>query len=153
MAVIRNRKIGFVFQSFNLISTMTALRNVELPMVYAGVARAERRERALAALDLVGLGDRITHKPSQLSGGQAQRVAIARALVGAPALVLADEPTGNLDSASVAEVMGVFHSLNNAGRTVVLITHDPEVAVHAQRTVVMRDGRVAEMAWTGVGAP
>jgi putative ABC transport system ATP-binding protein len=142
LALIRNRKIGFVFQSFNLISRMSALRNVELPMVYAGVNRRERRERALAALDMVGLGPRVSHLPNQLSGGQQQRVAVARALVNAPSLILADEPTGNLDSGSVSEVLGVFEEINASGRTVVIITHDRDVAARTRRTVVMRDGKV-----------
>ncbi|MDR0504380.1 MAG: ABC transporter ATP-binding protein [Bifidobacteriaceae bacterium] len=142
LALVRNRKIGFVFQSFNLMTKINALRNVELPMAYAGVSRTERRKRAMAALDLVGLGNRVTHLPSELSGGQAQRVAVARALVNAPALILADEPTGNLDSTSATDVLGVFKTVHAAGRTVVLITHDADVAAQASRVVHMRDGRI-----------
>jgi putative ABC transport system ATP-binding protein len=143
LSLLRNRKIGFVFQSFNLVPRTTALANVELPLVYAGVRRAQRRERALAALDLVGLTDRTHHRPNELSGGQQQRVAIARALVTSPAIVLADEPTGNLDTDSSREVLGILDRLNASGRTVVLITHEDEVAAHAMRTVRVVDGRVA----------
>ncbi|MDX3660413.1 ABC transporter ATP-binding protein [Streptomyces sp. ID05-26A] len=143
LSLLRNRKIGFVFQSFNLVPRTTALANVELPLVYAGVRRAQRRERALAALDLVGLRDRTHHRPNELSGGQQQRVAIARALVTSPAIVLADEPTGNLDTDSSREVLGILDRLNASGRTVVLITHEDEVAAHAMRTVRVVDGRVA----------
>ncbi|WNV83953.1 ABC transporter ATP-binding protein [Umezawaea sp. Da 62-37] len=143
LSLLRNRKIGFVFQSFNLIPRTTALANVELPLVYAGVKRAERRERANAALQLVGLLDRAHHAPNELSGGQQQRVAIARALVTSPAMVLADEPTGNLDSESSREVLGILDRLNAIGRTVVLITHEDEVASHASRTVRVVDGQVA----------
>jgi putative ABC transport system ATP-binding protein len=143
LSLLRNRKIGFVFQSFNLVPRTTALANVELPLVYAGVRRAQRRERALAALDLVGLGDRTHHRPNELSGGQQQRVAIARALVTSPAIVLADEPTGNLDTESSREVLGILDRLNASGRTVVLITHEDEVASHAMRTVRVVDGKVA----------
>ncbi|GGM72265.1 macrolide ABC transporter ATP-binding protein [Lentzea pudingi] len=143
LSLLRNRKIGFVFQSFNLVPRTTALANVELPLVYAGVRRPQRRERALAALDLVGLGDRTHHRPNELSGGQQQRVAIARALVTSPAIVLADEPTGNLDTDSSREVLGILDRLNASGRTVVLITHEDEVAAHAMRTVRVVDGRVA----------
>jgi putative ABC transport system ATP-binding protein len=141
-ADIRNRLIGFVFQSFNLIPRTTALANVELPLVYAGVKRAERRRRALAALDEVGLADRIDHVPAQLSGGQQQRVAIARAMVNDPAIVLADEPTGALDSTSTEEILGMFQRLNDAGRTVIVITHEDEVAEHAKRVVRFRDGAI-----------
>ncbi|SDJ56323.1 putative ABC transport system ATP-binding protein [Lentzea albidocapillata subsp. violacea] len=143
LSLLRNRKIGFVFQSFNLVPRTTALANVELPLVYAGVRRAQRRERALAALELVGLQDRTHHRPNELSGGQQQRVAIARALVTSPAIVLADEPTGNLDTDSSREVLGILDRLNAGGRTVVLITHEDEVAAHAMRTVRVVDGRVA----------
>lgn len=143
LSLLRNRKIGFVFQSFNLVPRTTALANVELPLVYAGVRRAQRRERALAALDLVGLKDRTHHRPNELSGGQQQRVAIARALVTSPAIVLADEPTGNLDTDSSREVLGILDRLNASGRTVVLITHEDEVAAHAMRTVRVVDGRIA----------
>jgi putative ABC transport system ATP-binding protein len=142
LAQIRLRKIGFVFQSFNLIPRTSAVSNVELPLTYAGVKPKERRLRALAALEAVGLADRADHGPSELSGGQQQRAAVARALVSDPALVLADEPTGNLDSASSAEVMGLFARLNGEGRTVVLITHEDEVASYATRVVRLRDGRV-----------
>ena len=141
-ALIRNRKIGFVFQSFNLIPRTSALSNVELPMAYAGVRPAERRQRALAALELVGLGTRAGHRPSELSGGQQQRVAIARAIVTNPVLLLADEPTGALDSSSTAGVLELFDDLNSAGRTLVVITHEEEVAERAKRVVRMRDGRV-----------
>ncbi|GGU58069.1 ABC transporter ATP-binding protein [Lentzea flava] len=143
LSLLRNRKIGFVFQSFNLVPRTTALANVELPLVYAGVRRAQRRERALAALDLVGLKDRTHHRPNELSGGQQQRVAIARALVTSPAIVLADEPTGNLDTDSSREVLAILDRLHASGRTVVLITHEDEVAAHAMRTVRVVDGRVA----------
>ena len=140
LAEVRSRQIGFVFQQFNLLPTMTALRNVELPLVYAGVERKERRARALQALGRVGLGDRVQHRPGELSGGQQQRVAIARALVTDPALILADEPTGALDSQSSAEVITLLNELHQAGRTLVLITHDPDVAGVAQRSVRLRDG-------------
>ncbi len=141
-AIIRNRKIGFIFQSFNLIPRTSAVSNVELPMAYAGIRPAERRRRALAALDQVGLAARADHGPSQLSGGQQQRVAIARAIATNPVLLLADEPTGALDSRSTAEVLDLFDELNVAGRTVVVITHEEEVADHAKRVLRMRDGKV-----------
>ena len=144
LATVRNRKIGFVFQSFNLVPRTSALQNVELPLVYAGVRRHERRRRALEALDRVGLADRVHHLPNELSGGQQQRVAIARALVTEPAVVLADEPTGNLDTASSQEIMAVFDSLNAEGRTVVMITHEDEIAAHARRVVRLRDGAIYE---------
>jgi len=142
LAVVRNRKIGFVFQSFNLIPRMSGLKNVELPLSYAGVGSAERRSRAEAALRLVGVADRMNSQPKQLSGGQQQRVAVARALVTAPSLILADEPTGNLDTKTSHDVMGVFDQLNAAGRTIVLITHEHDVAEHAKRVVEVRDGRI-----------
>jgi putative ABC transport system ATP-binding protein len=140
LAEIRNKKIGFVFQSFNLIPRTSAVRNVELPMVYAGIKH--RREKALAALELVGLGNRADHQPTELSGGQQQRAAIARALVTEPAMLLADEPTGNLDSASTNEVMRLLVQLNDQGRTVVLITHEDEVASFAKRVIRLRDGKI-----------
>jgi putative ABC transport system ATP-binding protein len=139
---IRNRKIGFVFQSFNLIPRTTALANVELPLTYARVPARERRARALAALELVGLTERLHHVPAEMSGGQQQRVAVARAIVTNPALILADEPTGNLDSRSSEEVMLIFEELNRAGRTVVLITHESEIAAHTKRIVRLRDGLI-----------
>lgn len=142
LAAVRNRRIGFVFQSFNLLARTTALANVELPLVYAGVGRGERNRRARAALERVGLGDRIGHLPNQLSGGQQQRVAVARALVTDPSIVLADEPTGNLDSASGVEVMKILQDLHGHGITVVIVTHDNEVARHASRIVHMRDGLI-----------
>ncbi|MBP2472630.1 putative ABC transport system ATP-binding protein [Crossiella equi] len=142
LALLRNRRIGFVFQSFHLVPRVSALSNVELPMVYAGVKPKQRRERALAALDLVGLADRAQHLPTQLSGGQQQRVAVARALVNAPALLLADEPTGNLDSQSSDELLGVLDRLNARGRTIVMITHEDEVAAHANRVIRLVDGRI-----------
>jgi putative ABC transport system ATP-binding protein len=144
LAVIRNRKIGFVFQSFNLIPRVSALHNVELPMIYARLGKAERRARAVEALRLVGLADRMDHLPNELSGGQQQRVAVARAVVTDPSLILADEPTGNLDTASSADVLSVFDELHRAGRTVVLITHEPEVTAHARRVIRLRDGLVVE---------
>jgi putative ABC transport system ATP-binding protein len=141
LAAIRNRKIGFVFQSFNLIPRSSAVHNVEMPLIYAGITSG-RRERALNALDSVGLADRARHQPSELSGGQQQRVAIARALVTEPALMLADEPTGNLDSESTVEIMALLQELNNEGRTVVLITHESDVAAFAKRVVRLKDGLV-----------
>lgn len=142
LARVRNRKIGFVFQSFNLIPRTTALANVELPMLYAGVGSKERRARAVTALDMVGLSERSGHFPNEMSGGQQQRVAVARALVTNPALILADEPTGNLDTRSSEEVMNIFEALNRAGRTVVLITHEPDIAARTKRTVRLRDGLI-----------
>ncbi len=145
-SILRNRQIGFIFQSFNLIPRTTAFANVELPLVYAGLPRRGRRERTRAALDLVGLTGRADHRPNQLSGGQQQRVAVARALVTRPALLLADEPTGNLDTASTEDVLDLFDGLHATGRTIVLITHEERVAARADRTVVVTDGRLAERA-------
>jgi putative ABC transport system ATP-binding protein len=142
LSLVRNRKIGFVFQSFNLVPRTPALAQVELPLAYAGVKAAERRRRAMAALSLVGLGDRVAHRPNELSGGQQQRVAVARALVTAPAMLLADEPTGNLDSRSTEDVLSIIDRLNASGRTVVLITHEDEVARHAKRVLRLVDGQV-----------
>jgi putative ABC transport system ATP-binding protein len=140
LAEIRNRRIGFVFQQFNLLPSLNAWRNVELPLTYAGLAPAERRERAMRALERVGLSDRVEHRPGELSGGQQQRVAVARALVTDPAVILADEPTGNLDSTSSADVLSLLAELHEAGRTVVLITHEADIAETAQRIVHIRDG-------------
>jgi len=142
LARVRNREIGFVFQTFNLLPRATALHNVELPLVYAGVSSDERRKRAIAALERVQLGDRITHRPNELSGGQRQRVAIARALVNNPAILLADEPTGNLDSSTSEEIMRVFEELAAAGQTVIMVTHEPDIAAHAHRVIVLRDGMI-----------
>jgi putative ABC transport system ATP-binding protein len=144
LADIRNRRIGFVFQQFNLLTTISAWRNVELPLIYAGVPRHERRERALAALGRVGLADRVEHKPGELSGGQQQRVAVARALVTEPSLILADEPTGNLDSTSTRDVLDLFAELHGQGRTIVLITHEHDVAAEAAHTLVIRDGQLVD---------
>jgi len=142
LAAVRNRQIGFVFQQFNLLSALPAWRNVELPLCYSGAGRAERKERAMGALARVGLADRVDHRPGELSGGQQQRVAVARALVTDPSLILADEPTGNLDSHSSADVLGLFAELHDQGRTIVLITHEPDVATSAQRVVRILDGQV-----------
>ena len=142
LARVRNREIGFVFQTFNLLPRATALANVELPLVYAGVGTKERKQRAESALERVSLGERMHHKPNELSGGQRQRVAIARALINEPSILLADEPTGNLDSATSEEIMRVFGQLHAQGQTVLVVTHEPEIAAHARRVVVLRDGRV-----------
>jgi putative ABC transport system ATP-binding protein len=143
LAGIRNREIGFVFQTFNLLPRATALHNVELPLVYAGVPREERIERAREALERVDLGDRITHKPNELSGGQRQRVAVARALVMGPSILLADEPTGNLDTVTGTEIMHLFETLHERGdATIILVTHENEIAEHAQRTIHIRDGQI-----------
>jgi putative ABC transport system ATP-binding protein len=142
LAQIRNRKLGFVFQGFNLLSRTTALENVELPTLYAHMDKATRTARAREVLEMVGLGDRTGHFPSQLSGGQQQRVAIARALVNKPAILLADEPTGNLDSRTSVEIMQIFQDLNDSGLTIVLVTHEPDIAQFAKRTVVFRDGKI-----------
>jgi putative ABC transport system ATP-binding protein len=142
LAAIRNREIGFVFQTFNLLARTDALQNVELPLIYSGVPRKERRERALEALRRVGLGDRVHHQPNELSGGQRQRVAVARALVNSPSILLADEPTGNLDSTTSTEIMGLFDELHRAGNTVILVTHELDIAAHAARRILLRDGRV-----------
>ncbi len=142
LAAIRNREIGFVFQTFNLLPRTSALHNVELPLIYAGVSRGERRQRASEALERVGLKDRMHHQPNELSGGQRQRVAIARALVNRPSILLADEPTGNLDSATSAEIMDLFDNLQRQGNTVILVTHEADIAAHTRRRVLLRDGRV-----------
>ena len=142
LARIRNKEIGFVFQTFNLLPRATALHNVELPLIYAGMGAKDRRERAAQALERVGLGDRMHHKPNELSGGQRQRVAIARALVNNPSILLADEPTGNLDSVTSSEIMQVFEQLHNQGQTILLITHEHDIAAHADRQIHLLDGRI-----------
>ena len=144
LALARNRLIGFIFQGFNLLSRSSALSNVELPMIYAGIAQPLRLSRARQALQMVGLGSRLDHKPTQLSGGQQQRVAIARALVNAPSLILADEPTGNLDSRTSVEVMGIMQALNRQGLTIILVTHEPDIAEYASRQITFRDGHLIQ---------
>lgn len=142
LAHIRNKEIGFVFQAFNLLPRMTILENVELPMTYAGVSPKERREKALSALKRVGLEDRVRHKPNEISGGQKQRVAIARAIVNNPSVIMADEPTGNLDSKSTEEILRIFQGLNNEGATIIMVTHEPDVAQYTKRIVRFRDGEI-----------
>ncbi|MEJ6693588.1 MAG: ABC transporter ATP-binding protein [Saprospiraceae bacterium] len=142
LAAVRNREIGFVFQTFNLLPRLTALDNVALPLVYSGMSKANRIERASHVLDIVGLGDRMTHKPNELSGGQRQRVAIARALVNDPAIILADEPTGNLDTKTSIEIMQIFESIQDKGNTVIIVTHEPDIAEHAHRIIKLRDGLI-----------
>ena len=144
LAEIRNKEIGFVFQSFNLLPRSSALENVALPLVYAGIGKRERLERAEVSLQKVGLGDRIDHRPNELSGGQRQRVAIARALVNDPSIVLADEPTGNLDSSSSSEIMDLFDEIHKEGNTVVMVTHEEDIAMHAKRVIRMIDGKIAQ---------
>jgi putative ABC transport system ATP-binding protein len=151
LARIRNKYIGFVFQTFNLLPRATALHNVELPLIYAGVPKKERQERAVRVLEKTGLGDRMDHKPSELSGGQRQRVAVARALVNEPSLLLADEPTGNLDSKTAEEIMALFDELHDGGQTILLVTHEHDIAEHAHRTITLRDGLVSSDVPTGRG--
>jgi putative ABC transport system ATP-binding protein len=142
LAEIRNKEIGFVFQTFNLLPRLSALENVALPLVYAGMSKAKRNQRAQEVLNQVGLGDRVDHKPNELSGGQRQRVAIARALVNNPSIILADEPTGNLDTKTSIEIMSIFEKIHNDGNTIILVTHEPDIAEHAHRIIRLRDGLV-----------
>ena len=142
LAVIRNKKIGFVFQNFNLLPRMSALANVALPLIYSGVPRGQRQQQAADALTLVGLADRMQHKPSEMSGGQRQRVAIARALINNPAILMADEPTGNLDTQSGTEIMNIFNELNKQGHTIIIVTHEPDIARFTHRRIFMRDGKI-----------
>ena len=150
LAITRNRKIGFVFQNFNLLSRISALENVALPLVYAGIGRKERLEKAQHFLAAVGLGDRADHQPNELSGGQRQRVAIARALVNDPHIIMADEPTGNLDTKSTREIMEIFESMHEQGRTIILVTHEPEIAACASRQLLVRDGKITRDEGKGV---
>ena len=150
LAVVRNKRIGFVFQNFNLLSRISAADNVALPLIYAGVGKTERKERARKVLDAVGLGDRADHQPNELSGGQRQRVAIARALVNDPHIIMADEPTGNLDTKSTKEIMEIFEGLHREGRTIILVTHEPEIAACASRQLLVRDGLITQDAGKGV---
>jgi putative ABC transport system ATP-binding protein len=144
LAYIRNKEIGFVFQAFNLLPRMTVLENVELPMAYAGISKKERRDKALSALDKVGLSDRVKHRPNEISGGQKQRVAIARAIVNTPAVIMADEPTGNLDTKSSVEIMKIFQDLNNEGATIIMVTHENDIAQHTKRIVRFKDGEIVD---------
>ena len=144
LAHVRNREIGFVFQTFNLLPDLTALHNVEVPLIYNGIKRKERMERSAAMLEAVGMKDRMDHRPNQLSGGQRQRVAVARALINGPALLLADEPTGNLDSRTSSEIMDLFQQLHGNGHTIILVTHEPDIGALAERTIVLKDGQIEE---------
>jgi len=152
LAHTRNKEVGFVFQTFNLLPRADALHNVETPLIYAGVRRKERLRRATQSLERVGLGDRLTHRPSEMSGGQRQRVAVARALVTEPSILLADEPTGNLDSATSVEIMALFDELHASGHTIIVVTHEPEIAAHADRQIVLRDGIIERDERSAVGS-